>query len=80
MGLLLGPHNSTCARPNHARGDQRRPRGPAEKRNSNKEMKKGAIHGRREKPITTKVVIGESEQGSPILYQDHDYNISSKSV
>lgn len=26
------------------------------------------------------VVIGESEPGSPILYQDHDYNISSKAV
>jgi len=28
----------------------------------------------------SKVVIGESEPGSPILYQDHDYNISSKTV
>lgn len=26
------------------------------------------------------VVIGESEPGSPILYQTHDYNISSKAV
>ena len=30
--------------------------------------------------FSSKVVIGESEPGSPILYQDHDYNISSKSV
>ncbi|RLB68550.1 MAG: transporter [Deltaproteobacteria bacterium] len=29
---------------------------------------------------SSKVVIGESEPGSPILYQDHDYNISSKSI
>jgi predicted RND superfamily exporter protein len=26
------------------------------------------------------VQIGESEPGSPILYQDHDYNISSKNI
>ena len=26
------------------------------------------------------VTIGESEPGSPILYQDHDYNISSKAI
>ena len=26
--------------------------------------------------LASKVVIGESEPGSPILYQDHDYNIS----
>ncbi|WP_026244455.1 efflux RND transporter permease subunit [Dasania marina] len=26
------------------------------------------------------VVIGESESGSPILYQNHDYNLSSKSI
>lgn len=30
--------------------------------------------------FASKVVIGESEPGSPILYQDHDYNISSKAV
>lgn len=30
--------------------------------------------------FSSHVVIGESEPGSPILYQDHDYNISSKSV
>lgn len=30
--------------------------------------------------FSSKVVIGESEPGSPILYQDHDYNISSKAV
>lgn len=29
---------------------------------------------------SSKVVIGESEPGSPILYQDHDYNISSKVI
>lgn len=28
----------------------------------------------------SKVVIGESEPGSPILYQDHDYNVSSKAI
>jgi len=30
--------------------------------------------------FSSQVVIGESEPGSPILYQDHDYNISSKAV
>ncbi len=30
--------------------------------------------------FSSHVVIGESEPGSPILYQDHDYNISSKSI
>lgn len=30
--------------------------------------------------LASKVVIGESEPGSPILYQDHDYNISSKAI
>ena len=30
--------------------------------------------------FSSKVVIGESEPGSPVLYQDHDYNVSSKSV
>jgi len=30
--------------------------------------------------FSAQVVIGESEPGSPILYQDHDYNISSKAV
>lgn len=30
--------------------------------------------------FSSKVVIGESEPGSPILYQSHDYNISSKSI
>jgi predicted RND superfamily exporter protein len=30
--------------------------------------------------LSSHVVIGESEPGSPILYQDHDYNISSKAV
>ncbi|WP_299182965.1 MMPL family transporter, partial [uncultured Neptuniibacter sp.] len=30
--------------------------------------------------FSSKVVIGESEPGSPILYQDHDYNLSSKAV
>ncbi len=30
--------------------------------------------------FSSHVVIGESEPGSPILYQDHDYNISSKAV
>ncbi|WP_221797103.1 efflux RND transporter permease subunit [Oceanobacter mangrovi] len=29
---------------------------------------------------SSKVVIGESEPGSPILYQDHDYNVSSTAV
>ena len=29
---------------------------------------------------SSKVVIGESEPGSPILYQDHDYNLSSKAI
>lgn len=29
---------------------------------------------------SSKVKIGEAEPGSPILYQDHDYNISSKLV
>lgn len=30
--------------------------------------------------FSSKVVIGESEPGSPILYQDHDYNQSSKAI
>ncbi|MEH6628401.1 MAG: MMPL family transporter [Motiliproteus sp.] len=30
--------------------------------------------------FASKVVIGESEPGSPILYQSHDYNLSSKAV
>lgn len=30
--------------------------------------------------LASHVTIGESEPGSPILYQDHDYNISSKAV
>jgi len=30
--------------------------------------------------FSSKVVIGESEPGSPILYQNHDYNLSSKAV
>lgn len=30
--------------------------------------------------LSSSVVIGESEPGSPILYQDHDYNLSSKAV
>jgi len=30
--------------------------------------------------FSSHVVIGESEPGSPILYQDHDYNVSSKAV
>lgn len=30
--------------------------------------------------FSSKVVIGESEPGSPILYQDHDYNLSSKAI
>ncbi|MBR9912786.1 MAG: MMPL family transporter [Gammaproteobacteria bacterium] len=30
--------------------------------------------------FASQVVIGESEPGSPILYQDHDYNLSSKAV
>ena len=30
--------------------------------------------------FSSHVMIGESEPGSPILYQDHDYNVSSKKV
>jgi predicted RND superfamily exporter protein len=30
--------------------------------------------------LASDVTIGESEPGSPILYQDHDYNISSKAI
>lgn len=30
--------------------------------------------------LASHVTIGESEPGSPILYQDHDYNISSKAI
>jgi len=30
--------------------------------------------------FSSKVVIGESEPGSPILYQDHDYNLSSGAI
>lgn len=30
--------------------------------------------------FSSHVVIGESEPGSPILYQDHDYNLSSKAI
>ncbi|KAA0874954.1 efflux RND transporter permease subunit [Nitrincola tapanii] len=30
--------------------------------------------------LSSKVVIGESEPGSPILYADHDYNQSSKAI
>lgn len=30
--------------------------------------------------LASKVSIGESEPGSPILYQNHDYNISSKAI
>lgn len=30
--------------------------------------------------FSSKVVIGESEPGSPILYQNHDYNISSGAI
>ncbi|WP_262500796.1 efflux RND transporter permease subunit [Pseudohalioglobus sediminis] len=30
--------------------------------------------------LSSKVQIGESEPGSPILYPDHDYNISSKNI
>lgn len=30
--------------------------------------------------FSSKVVIGESEPGSPILYQSHDYNLSSKAI
>lgn len=30
--------------------------------------------------LATRVQIGESEPGSPILYPDHDYNISSKNI
>ncbi len=30
--------------------------------------------------LSSRVQIGESEPGSPILYPDHDYNISSKNI
>ncbi len=30
--------------------------------------------------LSSKVEIGESEPGSPILYPDHDYNVSSKNI
>jgi predicted RND superfamily exporter protein len=30
--------------------------------------------------LASHVTIGESEPGSPVLYQDHDYNISSKTI
>ena len=30
--------------------------------------------------MASHVTIGESEPGSPILYQDHDYNLSSKAI
>jgi len=30
--------------------------------------------------LSSKVTIGEHEPGSPILYQDHDYNISSRKI
>jgi predicted RND superfamily exporter protein len=30
--------------------------------------------------LSTKVQIGEAEPGSPLLYPDHDYNVSSKSI
>lgn len=30
--------------------------------------------------LASHVTIGESEPGSPILYRDHDYNISSKAI
>ena len=30
--------------------------------------------------LSSKVQIGESEPGSPILYPDHDYNVSSKNI
>ncbi len=30
--------------------------------------------------FSSNVVIGESEPGSPILYQSHDYNVSSKAI
>lgn len=30
--------------------------------------------------LATGVVIGESEPGSPLLYPDHDYNISAKAI
>ncbi len=30
--------------------------------------------------FSSKVQIGEAESGSPLLYQDHDYNISSKAI
>ncbi len=29
---------------------------------------------------STKVTIGETEPGSPLLYPDHDYNVSSKTI
>ncbi|MEE8495790.1 MAG: MMPL family transporter [Xanthomonadales bacterium] len=29
---------------------------------------------------STKVMIGETEPGSPLLYSDHDYNVSSKTI
>lgn len=30
--------------------------------------------------FSSKVQIGEAEPGSPLLYQDHDYNVSSKTI
>ena len=30
--------------------------------------------------LSTKVQIGESEPGSPLLYSDHDYNVSSNAI
>ena len=30
--------------------------------------------------LSSKVQIGQSEAGSPLLYEDHDYNISSKAI
>lgn len=30
--------------------------------------------------LSSKVQIGQSESGSPLLYEDHDYNISSKAI
>lgn len=30
--------------------------------------------------VATRVQIGEAEPGSPLLYRDHDYNVSSKAV
>ena len=30
--------------------------------------------------LSSRVQIGESEPGSPILYPDHDYNVSSKNI